>query len=140
MTSELGTACVDISLRKLAGLFVMCVILASLCASGCYSSGTIADDVLRRTVPEGDSTPVLSGPVWTGQLAQFAWDFDTHMSAPGYVEWLEQHLHDFQMVDRDRARLRLVKQGEGDAYRLQIVLDQIDGRTLVHARLFASPD
>jgi hypothetical protein len=125
---------------------VACVVVAIylgltiLGSVGCDSSRTNAGDTLRRTVPEGDSEPALAGPVWSGQSAQFTWDFETHLDAMAYTAWLAERLRDFEIVTQDSGHVLLRKYRDGDSYRIQLVLDNMNGRTRVHATLNASPD
>ena len=68
------------------------------------------------------------------------WDFETHLNAAAYVEWLPQHVRDFEIIKRESAHLLLRKYVDGDFYRLHIVLENLNGRARVHAVLTASPD
>jgi hypothetical protein len=128
------------SKRAACVVFAIYLGLTSLGSIGCDSSRTIAGDILRRTVPEGDSEPALAGPVWSGQSAQFTWDFETHRDAMAYTEWLAQHVRDFEIVTQDSGHILLRKYGDGDSYRIRLVLDDMNGRTRVHGILTASPE
>jgi hypothetical protein len=116
--------------------------MTGLVAVGCSSTaGTPAGDILRRTVPPGESVPSLSGPAWSGQSAQFTWDFDTHMSATAYSEWLTQQLRgDFQPVERDGSHLFMTKHASGDLHRLRLAFSMSGPLTHVQAVLTSAPD
>jgi len=116
------------------------LLVAGLSATACDSSNGVASDLLRRTVPAGDSTPTLSGPVRTGQSVQFTWEFQTHLGASAYMDWLARQLHEYRMVARDASQLRLAKGVAGDAYVLMIALEPINERTYVRITFSASPD
>lgn len=116
------------------------LLVAGLCATACDSSSGVANDVLRKTVPAGDLRPTLSGPVQTGQSLQFTWEFETHLGASAYTEWLVRQLHDYRIVERDPSQLRLAKGVTGDAYLLMIALEPINTRTYVRVTFSALPD
>ena len=104
------------------------------------ASRGVAQGILSRTVPAGDTLPALSEPVRAGQSLQFNWDFETHMSVIDYAEWLKTRLKDFQVVDEHGSDLHLGKQVGGDAYRLHVTLQAATPVTRVHVQLAAAPD
>lgn len=108
-------------------------------ACGDASRG-VAQGILSRTIPPGDTLPALSEPVRAGQSLQFIWDFETHMSLIDYAEWLKTQLKDFQVVDENGSDLRFGKQDGGDAYRLHVTFQAAPPVTRVHVQLVAAPD
>ena len=117
----------------------MAALIAGLSNVACDSSDRIATDILRRTIPPGDSSPLLSRPTWSGQSVRFTWEFETGVG-PGYADWLVQHLHEFRVFERDASHLWLSKYVEGEAYTLRIALEPMIQRTYVRVTLTASPD
>jgi hypothetical protein len=111
----------------------------ALAACGNASTG-MAQGILRRTVPTGDTVPLISEPIRADQSLQFTWDFETHLSALAYADWLRAQLRDFQVVDQNRSDLRFGKYQGGDAYRLQVTIEAGTASTRVHVQLVALPD
>jgi hypothetical protein len=109
-------------------------------STGCDSSRTTAQEILRRTIPPGDATPTLSAPVRSERSLQFTWDFDTHLTPAEYTAWLKRHIQDFAVVDDSRLGLSLAKHIGGDVYRLRMKTESGTGTTRVHAQLTASAD
>ena len=113
------------------------VIVASL-ISACDSSQALAQDILRRSVPPGESAPPLSQAIRSTGSAQFMWDIDTHRD--DYATWVRQQLLDFEVVTASPAQLRMAKMVGGDACRLLFVIEPRAGVTHVHVEMTERPD
>ncbi len=122
-------------------LFLACVGLTVLWLPACSdATATLAQEILIRTIPPGDSEPSLSEPVRSGQSLQFRWDFEGHLDATDYFNWLSSRLRDFQVVERNGSDLYMAKHVDGDAYRLHVTLESGTGVTRIHVQFTASPD
>jgi hypothetical protein len=117
------------------------IVLSGFAFAACGdASRGVAQGILSRTIPPGDTLPALSEPVRAGQSLQFTWDVETHMSVSDYAEWLKTRLKDFQVVEENGSDLHLGTLIGGDAYRLHVTLQAATPVTRVHVQLVASPD
>jgi hypothetical protein len=115
------------------------VVVALLVA--CHSSPDVASDILRRTIPLGQSVPVPSRTVVGGQSTNLKWDLETASSPSEYVAWVKPQFHDFQIVADAPSQLRLTKLIGGDASRLSILTEpRPNGGSRIYVELNVAPD
>jgi hypothetical protein len=118
-----------------------CIGVGVLALAACSdASRAVAQGILRRTVPPGDTPPSLSEPVRADQSLQFTWEFETHLSTMAYADWLKAQLRDFQVVDERGSDLRFGQAVGGDAHRLHVTFQASTPMTRVHVQLVTSPD
>ena len=117
---------------------VAAVVIAAYVGGSCDSPNALARDVLRRSVPPGDTVPAPSAPVRTADGVQFVWDIETQRT--DYADWAKRQFGDFAVVRDDPTQLRLAKMVSGDACRLLFVISQRSGIAHVHVEMTERPD
>ena len=121
-----------------------CVLMLAMFAeagliTACEVSTKPAQEILRRTIPPGDTAPTLADAVSSEGRMQVTWDFESHFTAAQYADWLRAQLRDFDVIPSDPAQMQFSKLIGGDSYRLLITLQAGPSTTRVHAQLTASP-
>lgn len=130
-----------VGLTVCRALLFGCIGLGGLALAACGdASRGMAQGILRRTIPSGDTVPSLSEPVRADQSLEFTWDFETHLSTMAYADWLKAQLREFQVVAESGSDLRFGQDVGGDAYRLRVTLQAATAMTRVHVQLVAAPD
>lgn len=115
--------------------------LAAIVLAGCASPYPRVFHIKDVTVPAGDTSPRLADPVSEGYARRFTWEFDSHLDATGYLEWLVPRLTQdgFAVPARRGNAIAVARLDGGDAYRMSVEVSA-SPPTHVRVTLVVSPD
>jgi hypothetical protein len=117
-------------------------LLACLALAACGSSPRQTVRAIKdATVPAGDTADTLVDPVTERQSMRFGWEFDSHLDAARYLDWVLGQLTNigFAINQRGPNAIALTRLEGGDAYRMRIEVVR-QSPTHVRVTLTISPD
>ena len=116
-------------------------VMSCLALLACGSPYQTVRAIKDATVPTGDRADSFADPVAEQQSMRFGWEFDSHLDAGSYLDWVVGQLtnRSFTLNQRGPNAIALTRLDDGDAYRMSI---EVVGQSPTHVRitLTISPD